>query len=92
MGAKTVTYTREVYRFLDREELRTLLKRAHEECKREVPLTVHQTGKKRSRTVQTRKRDEYLACIKRKIYEELAKRIPPGVKVEIPELAKYVKT
>ena len=90
MGAKTVTYTREVYRFISREELRELLKRAHEECKREVPLTVHRTGKKRERTVLTRPRDEYLACIRRKILEEIAKRIPPGAKIE-PKLAELAR-
>jgi len=87
VAGRTVTYTREVYRFLSREELQTLLKRAHDECKREVPLTVHRTGKKRARTVLTRPRDAYLACIKRKILEELARRVPAGVRIEIPELA-----
>ena len=87
MAERIVTYTREVYRFISREELQALLRRAHAECKKEVPLTVHRTGKKRARTVLTRKRDEYLACIRRKILEELARRIPAGVKIEIPELA-----
>jgi len=84
MSAVTKTYTREVYRFFTREELAELLKRAHEECKKEVPLTVHRTGKKRQRTVITHKKEEYLSCIRRKILDKLKERIPAGAKVELP--------
>jgi hypothetical protein len=82
--ATTKTYTREVYRFFTREELQDLLKRAHAECKKEVPLVVHKHKGKRERTVMMRKREDYLKCIRRKIIEELKKKIPEGVKIEIP--------
>jgi len=78
----TKTYTREIYRLFTREELAELFKRAHEECKREVPISLHKIGKKRPRTTISRNRDEYLACIKLKIDEEIAKRAQAlGVKV-----------
>jgi hypothetical protein len=82
--ATTKTYTREVYRFFTREELQELLKRAHAECKKEVPLTVHQIGVKRKRTVMMRKREDYKNCIRKKILEELKRKIPEGVKIELP--------
>jgi hypothetical protein len=85
VAALTKTYTRTVYRFFTREELADLLKWAHEECKKEVPLTVHKLKGKRARTVVTRKRDEYLACIRNKILSKLKERVPSGARVEIPE-------
>ena len=80
----TKTYTREVVRFFTREELQDLLKRAHAECKKEVPLVVHQIGKTRKRTVLMRQADAYRNCIKRKIIEALKAKLGPEVKIEVP--------
>jgi len=79
----TKTYTREVRRFFTREELADLLKKAHEECKKEVPLTVHQIGTKRKRTVLMRRADAYRSCIKKKIVEALKSKLGPEVKIEV---------
>lgn len=69
------TYMRTVYRLFTREELSEMLKRAHEECKREVPLSYHRIGVKRKRPIIARNREQYLACIRRKIDEEIKKRL-----------------
>jgi hypothetical protein len=53
---------------LERAEMTTIIREAHEECKQEVGITV---GKKRL----SRKREDYLNCLKRKMREKVKKRV-----------------
>jgi hypothetical protein len=60
---------------LERAEMITILKEAHEECKDEVGITI---GKKRL----TRSRSDYLSCLKRKMREKIKKKLTDkGLKV-----------
>jgi len=71
----TKTYTRTVETIFTREELQSLLKRAHEHCKATVKPIPHRIGRTRRRTVVYRKRDEYLNCIKEYIYREMGAKL-----------------
>lgn len=73
MPEKTYTVVR--YTLFTQEEFRELLRRAHEECKREVPITAHRIGKNKKRLMISHPRQQYLACIKRKIEEAIKERI-----------------
>ncbi len=68
------TYTVKRFTLFTQEEFRELLRRAHEECNREVPITAHRIGK-RGRLMIAHPRQQYLACIRRKIEEAIKSRI-----------------
>jgi hypothetical protein len=80
------TYVREVQTIFTRDEMRELLKEAHTECKKTIPIEPHRIGRTRKRTVLMRRREKYLDCIKSYIHKKLAERL--GIPVE--EVAKLL--
>ena len=68
------TYTREVWTVFTQEELKDILKQAHEYCKEHVPRVRHKIGRKRQRTVWTRPREQYQQCIRNFIEQKIKER------------------
>jgi hypothetical protein len=52
-----------------------LLKEAHSYCKDKVKRTYHKIGRTRPRSVLTRNRADYLACVKEYINQKVQERV-----------------
>jgi len=59
--------------YLSRATMAQIIKEAHAECAKEVPITSHVTERGRRRLGKERK--AYLDCLSRKIREKVAKRL-----------------
>jgi hypothetical protein len=67
--------------YLSRATMAQIIKEAHEECKKEVPVVSHETKPGRRRLGKPR--DRYLECLSRKIREKVAKRLEAmGINVQ----------
>jgi hypothetical protein len=71
----TKTYTRTVESIFTIEQIKDLLRNAHNHCKTQVKAVPHRIGKSRRRTVIMRRRDEYLNCIRQYIYEQIGNKL-----------------
>jgi len=72
----TKTYTREVQKLFNRDEIANLLKQAHAYCKANVKMSYHSIGRNRKRNVISRPAGEYQNCVKNYIMQEIQKRAP----------------
>jgi hypothetical protein len=59
--------------YLSRATMATIIKEAHTECAKEVPITSHETKPGRRRLGKAR--DAYLDCLSRKIRQKVADRL-----------------
>jgi len=72
---QTKTYTREVAHLFTRDELSSLLKEAHAQCKANVKRSYHSIGRNRRRNVISRPASEYQSCIKEYINKKIQERL-----------------
>jgi hypothetical protein len=62
------------YGVLSKEDMRSIIKKAHEECKKEVTFSRHTIGGTlggMTRVSLRRSRADYLGCVRKKIQEQV---------------------